>query len=83
MAHTKAQKAVKGNRDSQPKRRGVKIYGGEKIKAGNIIVRQVGSKFNAGEGTMTGTDYTIHALKDGVVKFSVKKGKKYISVVAS
>ena len=83
MAHTKAQKAVKGNRDSKGKRRGVKLYGGQKIKAGNIIVRQVGAKFNAGEGAMMATDFTIMALKDGLVKFEEKKGKKYVSVIAA
>jgi len=81
MAHTKAQKAVKGNRDSKGKRRGVKLYGGEKVKAGNIIVRQVGSKFCAGEGVLLAKDFSLLALKDGVVKFSEKKGKKYVSVI--
>jgi large subunit ribosomal protein L27 len=75
MAHTKAQKAVKGNRDSKGKRRGVKLYGGEKVKAGNIIVRQVGSKFCAGEGVFLAKDFSLLALKDGIVKFSEKKGK--------
>jgi len=83
MAHTKAQKAVKGNRDSKPKRRGVKLFGGQKVKAGNIIIRQVGCKFNSGEGTMLSNDFTIIALKDGLVKFQEKKGKKYVSVIAS
>ena len=81
MAHTKAQKAVKGNRDSQPKRRGVKIFGGQKAVAGNIIVRQKGNKFFSGEGTMQGNDFTIMALRDGKVLFKTKLGKKYICVI--
>ncbi len=81
MAHTKAQKAVKGNRDSKGKRRGVKLYGGQKVKAGNIIIRQVGGKFTAGEGAIVAKDYTIMAVKDGLVKFGEKRGKKYVSVI--
>jgi len=81
MAHTKAQKAVKGNRDSQSKRRGVKIFGGEKIMPGNIIVRQKGTKFWPGDGTTLSRDFTIMALREGKVQFKKKQGKKYISVV--
>lgn len=80
MAHTKAQKAVKGNRDSRSKRLGVKVFGGQKINPGNIIVRQKGTKFFAGDGTMLSKDFTILALKQGVVFFGHKYGKKYISV---
>ena len=81
MAHTKAQRAVKGNRDSQPKRLGVKLFGGQKARAGNIIVRQRGTKFWSGEGTMLSNDFTIVALRDGEVKFYQKQGKKYIKVI--
>lgn len=81
MAHTKAQKAVKGNRDSQSKRLGVKVYGGEKVIAGNVIIRQKGSKVNAGEGALLSRDFTIIALKAGIVKFSQKRGEKYVHVV--
>jgi large subunit ribosomal protein L27 len=81
MAHTKAQKAVKGNRDSRSRRLGVKLYGGEAVKAGNIIIRQQGSKVNAGDGTILSKDFTIIAVKPGVVKFSVRRGEKYVSVV--
>lgn len=75
MAHKKAGGSSKNGRDSNPQNRGVKIYGGQQIKAGNIIVRQVGSTFHAGKNVGTGTDYTLFALTDGVVEF-VRKGKR-------
>jgi large subunit ribosomal protein L27 len=81
MAHTKAQKTVRGNRDSRSKRLGVKIYGGQKIEAGNIIIRQRGTKVNPGIGTVLGRDFTIMAVKKGIVKFLQKKGEKYVMVV--
>lgn len=81
MAHTKSQGAVKGNRDSVAKRRGVKVYGGSHVKAGNIIVRQQGSKFFAGNGVGTGKDFTIFAVRDGVVNFKTRLGKKIIEVI--
>jgi len=81
MAHTKAQKAAKGNRDSISKRLGVKVYGGEKVYPGYIIVRQRGTKFNAGPGTILGRDFTIMATKEGVVKFYKRYGEKYVAVV--
>jgi large subunit ribosomal protein L27 len=81
MAHTKAQKTVRGNRDSRSKRLGVKIYGGQSVEAGNIIIRQRGTKVNPGEGTMLGRDFTIMAVKKGTVKFFNRKGEKYVMVV--
>jgi large subunit ribosomal protein L27 len=81
MAHTKSQGAVKGNRDSVSKRRGVKVYGGSPVKAGNIIVRQKGSRFFAGNGVGTGKDFTIFAVRDGVVNFKTRLGKKVIEVI--
>lgn len=81
MAHTKAQKAAKGNRDSFSKRLGVKIYGGQAVKAGNIIIRQRGTKFIPGENVLCGNDYTLMALKDGTVKFYKRRDKQYVSVV--
>lgn len=81
MAHTKAQRAVRGNRDSISKRRGVKVYGGSKVVAGNIIVRQKGTLYCAGDNVLLARDFTLMALKDGVVKFSTKLGKRYVSVV--
>lgn len=80
MAHTKAQKAVSGNRDSRSKRLGVKIFGGETVKAGNVIIRQKGSRVNAGPGTLLSRDFTIIALKPGIVKFGIKRGEKYVYV---
>jgi large subunit ribosomal protein L27 len=81
MAHTKAQKAAKGNRDSFSKRLGVKIYGGQIVKSGNIIVRQRGNKYFPGENVLQGKDFTLMALCDGVVEFSIRQGKDIVSVV--
>ncbi len=80
MAHTKSQKAAAGNRDSRSKRLGVKIYGGEKVKAGNIIIRQKGSKVFAGTNVMTSKDFTLIALKEGIVEFRKVRGKQYVFV---
>lgn len=80
MAHTKAQRAVRGNRDSAGRRMGVKKFGGEEVNPGNIIIRQQGTKFKAGEGTMLANDFTIMALKKGIVGFKTLKGQKYIFV---
>jgi large subunit ribosomal protein L27 len=81
MAHTKAQKTVRGNRDSAGKRLGVKIFGGQLVDPGNIIIRQRGTKVNAGGGTMLSRDFTILALKKGTVKFFQKNGEKYVKVI--
>lgn len=80
MAHTKAQRAVRGNRDSAGRRLGVKKFGGELVEPGNIIMRQQGTKFKAGEGTMLANDFTIMALKKGTVGFKTRLGQKYIFV---
>lgn len=69
MAHKKAGGSSRNGRDSAGQRRGVKRFGGQEVAAGNILVRQVGSTFHAGEGVGTGKDYTLFALVDGVVKF--------------
>lgn len=69
MAHIKTGATTAGNRDSKSKRLGVKVYGGEKVIPGNIIIRQKGTKFNAGSGTKLGKDYTIFATQEGVVNF--------------
>ncbi len=81
MAHTKAQGSVRGNRDSIAKRLGVKLYGGAKAKPGNIIVRQKGTKFFAGNGVAVGKDYTLFAVREGTVNFKQRKGKQIIEVL--
>lgn len=81
MAHTKAQKTVKGNRDSAGKRLGVKLYGGQVAMPGNIIIRQKGTKVNAGPGTMLARDFTIMATKKGTVTFYTKMGDSYVKIV--
>lgn len=81
MAHTKAQGAVRGNRDSIAKRLGVKVFGGQKVINGNIIVRQRGTKYRAGQGVRLGNDYTVYAITDGTVQFITRRGKQYVEVV--
>lgn len=80
MAHTKSQKAAKGNRDSISKRLGVKLYGGQKVAVGNVIVRQRGMKFGATAGSKLGKDFTVYATQDGRVAFKKRAGKKYVGV---
>ena len=82
MAHTKAQGSVKGNRDSISKRLGVKVYGGQKVIPGNIIVRQRGTKFFPGDNVEMGKDYTIFSVSTGVVNYKTKRGKKVVEVVS-
>lgn len=77
MATKKAAGSTKNGRDSQAKRLGVKIFGGQAAKAGNIIVRQRGTKFFPGENTSMGKDHTIYALADGTVNFVEKQVTKY------
>lgn len=81
MAHTKAQGAVKGNRDSIAKRLGVKKYGGSSVLPGNILVRQKGTKFFPGDGVSMGKDYTLFALREGTVNFKTSRGKKMVEVL--
>lgn len=81
MAHTKAQRAVKGNRDSISKRRGVKLFGGQKAIPGNIIIRQKGTKVNAGDGVILSRDFTLVAQKEGIVTFYTREDKKYVKIV--
>jgi len=83
MAHVKAGGVAKGNKDSVSKRLGVKIYGGQHAKSGNILVRQKGTKIYPGTGVMMGKDFTIFAVQDGLVTFCQKLGKKLVSVVSS
>jgi large subunit ribosomal protein L27 len=72
MAHKKAGGSTRNGRDSNPKYLGVKVYGGQAIEAGNIIVRQRGTQFHRGPGVGMGRDHTLFALVDGTVEFSVK-----------
>jgi len=81
MAHKKGLGSSKNGRDSNSQRLGVKRYGGELVKAGNIIVRQRGTKFLPGVNVGLGRDYTIYALIDGNVKFTNKSGKKIINIL--
>ncbi len=81
MAHTKAQGSVKGNRDSRSKRLGIKIYSGQKVSAGNIIVRQKGTKVHKGSGVLMGKDFTLFAIQEGVVKFRNLRGRKIVEVL--
>ena len=83
MAHKKGEGSVKNGRDSQSKRLGVKIFGGQQAISGNIIVRQRGTVYHPGKNVGVGKDFTIFATADGVVEFKKSKGDKtYISVNA-
>lgn len=84
MAHKKAAGSTRNGRDSESKRLGVKIFGGQAVGAGNIIVRQRGTQFHPGVNVGIGKDHTIFATTDGKVKFETKgpKSRKFISVVA-
>ena len=79
MAHKKGQGSSRNGRDSNAQRLGVKRFGGQLVRAGNILVRQVGNKFHPGRGVGQGNDYTLYALVDGVVEFD-RKGRR-INVV--
>ncbi|MBL7661527.1 50S ribosomal protein L27 [bacterium] len=81
MAHKKAGGSSRNGRDSQGQRRGIKRFGGEVIKAGNIIVRQLGTQFHPGKNVGCGRDYTLYALVDGKLSFETKtRGKQYAHV---
>ena len=69
MAHKKGQGSTRNGRDSQGQRRGVKVFGGEQARAGNILVRQVGTRIHPGRNVGMGRDYTLFALVDGIVKY--------------
>ena len=76
MAHKKGEGSVKNGRDSQSKRLGVKIFGGQSAISGNIIIRQRGTTFHPGKNVGVGRDFTLFALVDGIVEFKKKKGDK-------
>jgi large subunit ribosomal protein L27 len=81
MAHKKGGGSSRNGRDSESKRLGVKRFGGEKVRSGNILVRQRGTRFHPGVNVGMGRDYTLFATSDGYVKFEyVRRGKKRISV---
>ena len=82
MAHKKGASSSRNGRDSNPQYLGVKKFGGEAVVAGNIIVRQRGTKFHPGENVGMGKDHTLYALVDGVVKFEVKGAfnRQYVKV---
>jgi large subunit ribosomal protein L27 len=83
MAHKKGEGSVKNGRDSQSKRLGVKIYGGQPVIAGNIIVRQRGTVYHPGKNVGVGKDWTLFALTDGVVEFKKSKNERtIINIVA-
>ena len=81
MAHKKAGGSTRNGRDSESKRLGVKRFGGEQVIAGNILVRQRGTRFYPGSNVGLGRDHTLFALADGVVEFSTGKDRKRVSVV--
>ncbi|SFX54580.1 50S ribosomal protein L27 [Marinospirillum alkaliphilum] len=83
MAHKKAGGSTRNGRDSESKRLGVKLFGGQAVQGGNIIIRQRGTKFHAGTNVGMGKDHTLFAKAEGVVKFEVKgpKNRRYVSVV--
>jgi large subunit ribosomal protein L27 len=79
MAHKKGQGSSRNGRDSNGQRRGVKRFAGQQVRAGNILVRQVGNKFVAGRGVGQGNDFTLYALVDGLVQFD--RGGRRVSIV--
>jgi large subunit ribosomal protein L27 len=83
MAHKKAGGSTRNGRDSESKRLGVKLFGGQAAKAGSIIVRQRGTRFHAGANVKVGRDHTLFATADGVVTFEVKgpENRKFVSIV--
>lgn len=80
MAHTKAGGSTRQKGNRRGKRLGVKIFGGQKVTAGNILVRQNGTRYHPGFGVQAGRDFTLTALKDGILRFYKKFSKQYISV---
>ncbi|HON59410.1 MAG TPA: 50S ribosomal protein L27 [Smithella sp.] len=84
MAHKKGQGSSRNGRDSNAQRRGIKVFGGQKINAGSIIVRQVGTKIHPGNNVGMGKDFTIYSLINGVVKYErLDKTRKKVSVYAA
>jgi large subunit ribosomal protein L27 len=80
MAHKKGAGSTRNGRDSQPKRLGVKVYGGEPVISGNILVRQRGTRIHPGVNVLRGNDDSLYAVADGVVKYEMSRGRKLVSV---
>jgi large subunit ribosomal protein L27 len=83
MAHKKGQGSTRNGRDSNPQYRGVKRFGGQEVRAGNILIRQVGTVVHPGRNVGLGRDYTLFALADGEVKFETRNNRQYVSVVVA
>jgi large subunit ribosomal protein L27 len=83
MAHKKGQGSSRNGRDSNSQRRGIKVFAGERVQAGAILVRQVGTRVHAGRGVGVGRDYTLFALTDGVVSYGRSRGRVVASIAAS
>ena len=84
MAHKKGAGSTRNGRDSNSQKRGVKVYGGERVNAGSILVRQVGSTIQAGKNVGVGKDFTLFALVDGVVKYERRtRTQRKVSIAAS
>ena len=81
FAHHKGGSSTKNGRDSNPKYLGVKRHDGQIVRAGNIIVRQRGTRFYPGKNAYLGSDYTLHAAVDGIVKFTRRRGRKYVDII--
>jgi large subunit ribosomal protein L27 len=82
MAHKKGQGSSRNGRDSQSQRRGTKVFGGERVRAGSILVRQVGTRIHPGANVGLGRDYTLFALCDGVVRYGRSRGRVVAQVEA-
>jgi large subunit ribosomal protein L27 len=80
MSHKKGQGSSRNGRDSNAQRRGVKVFGGQQVNAGAILVRQVGTRIHAGRNVGVGNDYTLFALRDGVVHYDDRRGRKVARV---
>lgn len=80
MAHKKGQGSTRNGRDSKGQRRGIKVYSGQTVKAGSILVRQLGTPVRPGRGVGMGRDYTLFALKDGVVRYSRSRAQSFVAV---
>ena len=80
MAHKKGQGSSRNGRDSHSQRRGIKVFAGERVQAGAILVRQVGTRVHPGRGVGVGRDYTLYALSDGVVQYGRSRGRIVASI---